>query len=144
MEILTIICIGLMTGVELCVAVFINPIFAQLPNDARNIATSLGAKQLGRAMPFWYVSSLLLLIAEGIAHRLSPQVHLIWAASLIWIVVIILTIVFLVPINNRIASAAPSAFTEKLRQEHDRWNLLHRWRVVALVVAMALFLLGLA
>jgi hypothetical protein len=131
-----------MTGVELCVAVYINPIFAQLPDSARNTAISLGAKKLGRAMPFWYVSGLLFLLMESAVRRHLPQVHLVWAASFIWAVVIVLTLIFLVPINNRVASASPSEFTEKLRQEHSLWNVLHKCRVVVLVLSVVMFLLG--
>jgi len=141
-EILTIICIGLMTGVEFCVAAFINPIFAQLPDAARNTAISLGAKQLGRVMPFWYMSGLLLLVAESGVKRHSPHVELLWFASLIWAVAIVLSIFFLVPINNRIVAAGPSAFSEELHRQHGRWHLLHRWRVAALILAVTMFLLG--
>ncbi|HEY1216833.1 MAG TPA: DUF1772 domain-containing protein [Bryobacteraceae bacterium] len=141
-EILTIICIGLMTGVEFCIAAFINPIFAQLPDTAKNTAISLGARQLGRVMPFWYMSGLLLLVTESVVKRHSSHIELLWSASLIWAVAIVLSIFFLVPINNRIVAAGASAFSEELRRQHDRWHLLHRWRVAALVLAMTMFLLG--
>jgi uncharacterized membrane protein len=142
LEILTTICIGLMIGVELAVAVFINPIVVRLPGAARAKMTRLSAKRLGTVMPFWYVAGLLLLAGEIVVRRHSSGAHLVWAAGSIWAIVIFLTILFLVPINNRIASMDSSAFTEQLQREHTRWDLLHRWRVIALIVSLSLFLIG--
>ena len=55
---------------------------------------------------------------------------------------IALTLMFLVPINNRIAKMDVAVFTDSLRREHAKWDALHRWRVLVLGVAMISMLIG--
>jgi uncharacterized membrane protein len=142
LDIVATICIGLMIGTEFAVSVFVNPILAQLDEPAEADATRLFARKLGAVMPFWYGLSLLLLIAETVTRRQQPGVALLGAASAIWAGVILLTLLLLVPINNRIANMASNVFEEPLRREHKKWDSLHRWRVLALVVAMICLLMG--
>jgi uncharacterized membrane protein len=142
LDIVTTFCVGLMIGTEFAVSAFVNPILEQLGNSAQAHATRLFARKLGAVMPFWYGLSLLLLIAETITLRQHPGMAFLLTASLIWAVVIILTLMLLVPINNRIAKMDSTAFTDSLRREHTRWDLLHRWRVLALSVAMICMLIG--
>jgi len=139
----TTLCIGLMIGVELAVSAFINPVLGQLDPRARLAAIRLFAAKLGCAMPFWYVLSFLLLLAEAFFFRRAPQLPLLGAAAAIWAAVIVLTLVFLVPINNRMARLSPDAPVHETLQDHQRWDSLHRIRVVALATAMVLVLAAL-
>jgi uncharacterized membrane protein len=140
--IVTTVCIGLLIGTEFAVSVFINPVLAQLEDRARAKAISLFAARLGHAMPFWYGLGLLFLIVEAIAERHGPGSPLLIAASAIWLAVIVLTLLFLVPINNRMMQLDAKSFPEEAQREHKRWDTLHRLRVIALVVAMVCFLLA--
>lgn len=63
-------------------------------------------------------------------------------ADAIWATVIVLTLLFLVPINNRMMQLDAGAFPEKARRAHDRWDMLHRIRVAALATAMICCLLA--
>jgi uncharacterized membrane protein len=145
LDIVTAVCIGLLIGVEFSVSAFINPILHKLGEREELRAISLFAAKLGRVMPFWYVLSLLLLIAEAIVrHRQFGTVLLIVAIS-IWAAVILLTILFLVPINNRLVTLdpdAPAGAPGLALQEHTRWDTMHRWRVATLTAAMVCFLLA--
>jgi len=136
LNIVTIICIGLLIGTEFSVSVFINPVLYRLDEGARARAISMFAKRLGTAMPFWYVASLLLLIVEAIVHRHERYDMLFIIASAIWAVVIVLSIIFLVPINNRMTQLGSDEFPDNAQREHQKWERLHRIRVVALIVAM--------
>jgi uncharacterized membrane protein len=142
LDILTTGCIGLLIGTELAVAVFINPILWKLENPLQLTATRLFARRLGTAMPFWYVASLLLLIAETIVRRHQSGAPLLALASVIWAAVIVLTILFLVPINNRLAQLGSTSVAEVARQQHRKWDRMHRYRVAALGAAMFCFLLS--
>src|SRR6185437_9691670 len=62
----TTVCIGLLIGTEFAVSVFINPVLRKLDDRTQAKAVSLFAARLGRAMPFWYGLSLLLLLIEAI------------------------------------------------------------------------------
>jgi hypothetical protein len=132
LDIFTILCIGLLVGNELTVSLFINPVVWQLDEQAQAKALSLFARYLGKAMPVWYILSLILLIAEAYLRRHQPAFVPLLAAIIIWIAVILYTVTTLVPINNRIAALS----TTQWRSEHKRWDTLHRWRILLITIAM--------
>lgn len=136
LNIVTTVCIGLLTGTELAVSAFINPILHKLDNRAQAQAIRLFARRFGTAMPFWYVASLLLLIGEAIVHRRESGGWLLITACVIWSAVIIHTLLVLVPINNRMTQLDSDAFSQEAQRDHKKWDSLHRLRVAALVVAM--------
>ena len=137
----TTVCIGLLIGTEFAVSAFINPVLRRLEDRAQARAISLFAARLGRAMPFWYGISLLLLAAEALVEPHEPGVALLIACA-IWLAVIVLSVLFLVPINNRMMRLDAASFPEEAQREHRRWTALHHLRVAALVVAMVCFLLA--
>ena len=142
LEIATTVCIGLLIGTEFAVSAFINPVLRKLDDAAQASAIRLFAQRLGFAMPFWYGASLLLLVLNTIFRRHEPGFSLLGAASAIWAVVILLTILVLVPINNRMARLSPESFLAEQQREHAKWDNLHRFRVAALAAAMCCFLLA--
>jgi uncharacterized membrane protein len=142
LDIVAIVCIGLLIGTELAVSVFINPSLRRLGAREELRAIRLFAAKLGSAMPTWYVASLLLLFAEAIVRHGKTGYALLIAANAIWVVVIVLTILFLVPINNRLARADLDAAPELALVEHGRWDAMHRWRVATLTAAMICFLIA--
>jgi uncharacterized membrane protein len=138
LDVAATICIGWMIGTEFAVSVFIGPVLEKL-GAAKAKATSLFAQRLGTAMPFWYALSLLFLIAETALRRHEHGFGLLALATAIWVTVILLTVLLLVPINNRIAKMESESFSDKLQQQHRRWKILHHGRVAALAVAMVCF-----
>lgn len=143
LDIVTIVCVGVMIGTEFAVSAFVDPILAKLDSSARGHATRLFAQKLGSVMPFWYGLSLLLLIAEAVVRRNEAGFVPIVAAGVIWAGVILMSVLLLVPINNRIAKMQGNVMSEQLRQDHKKWDLLHRWRVFLLAVAMLCLCVGL-
>ena len=142
LDIVTVLCIGLMIGTEFSVSAFINPILKQLDAPAQALATRLFARKLGAVMPFWYMLSFVLLIAEAVFRRHQSCVFLLYGSVAIWAAVIVLTLILLVPINSRIAQANSHTFTSRESSEHHRWDMLHRWRVATLTISMALLLIA--
>jgi uncharacterized membrane protein len=104
-------------------------------------AIALLAARLGTVMPFWYALNLLLLILEVVNRRHEPQFALLIAATSIWIVVIVFTVVFLAPINNRMARLSSDSLSETAQREHKKWDAPHRLRVMAVGAALICFLL---
>jgi uncharacterized membrane protein len=143
LSIATIFSVGLMIGVEFAVWVFINPILWRLQEAAQRQAVQLFAQRLGKAMPFWYTGNFLLLVAETFIFRARPVVQLLATASGIWTAVIILTLIFLVPINNRLARPDSALSFDQAHRLHLRWHAMHRVRVIALVAAFLLLLIAL-
>lgn len=136
------LCIGLLTGAELTVSVFVNPLLGRLNAAAQTELIRLFARRFGAAMPFWYSASLLLLLAETIVRRHQPGIVFLAAATAIWAAAIVFSLTSLVPINNRLARMDVETFTGGAWREHGRWDTLHRVRVAALGVAMVAFLAG--
>jgi Domain of unknown function (DUF1772) len=142
LNIATILCIGLMIGAELAVSVFINPVVWKLDLAAQARAFRLLGRRLGRAMPVWYIASLLLLVSETITHRHESHVRLLGVAIAFWGAAIALSLLSLVPINNRMVRTDADGFTESTQRELRKWESLHLVRVSFLAVAMILFLAG--
>ncbi len=144
LDIFTILCTGLMTGNELAVSLFVHPALDQLEEEAWQAQVlSLLARSLGRVMPFWYGACLALLLVEMYLHRNGPGFVSLVVAVVTWSAAILFTIAALVPINNRIARLTPLALPLGWRQEHKKWDRLHRWRILLLVVAMVALTYGL-
>lgn len=142
LDVVTILAVGLMIGNELAVSLFVNPVMWRLDNLSQTQALGMFARILGKAMPVWYAACLLLILMEAYVRRHQGGLDILLVAAVIWIVVILLTVVFLVPINNRIAAMSPEVFAASGKYEHRRWDTLHRWRVVVLTVAMVCLLEG--
>jgi Domain of unknown function (DUF1772) len=143
LDTLTILIACAMLGNEFAVAVFVHPSLSKLTEPAHQESASKVAAVLGRFMPFWYALTLLLSIID-LAVRWHSAHHLntgILAACALWILAIVSTILWLAPVNNRIAAGAlqsPSLWLADRR----RWDLRHRWRVLLLSIAAACLVLG--
>jgi uncharacterized membrane protein len=140
LDVLTTVCIGLLIGTEFAVSAFINPILERLDTNERMKSISLFAKRLGTAMPFWYVLSFVLLLAEAVLRRHADGKVLLITASALWLAVIVLTLAFLVPINNRMMRLDPNSSADTWLREHKTWDVLHRGRVAVLATSMVCFL----
>ena len=147
MEVLNVVAIivaGLMVGCELAIAAFVHPTLDKLPDDVHLPAASALARVLGRFMPFWYILVFLLTLAGAVTqwHQSGRLPGWIATSAVLWALASVYTITALVPINNRIASwekVTPPADWKTLR---NRWDLLHRWRVVLLTIAFAFLIVG--
>ncbi|MGB7266435.1 MAG: DUF1772 domain-containing protein [Terracidiphilus sp.] len=142
LNIAAILSIGLMVGTEFTVWAFINPILEKLEAQAREEAIRLFARKLGKVMPFWYAGNFLLLVVDAFLLRSHAAAGLLGTAAGIWAAVIILTLIFLVPINNRLARQDSGLSRDEAHRQHQRWDMLHRARVIALSAAFVLLLLG--
>jgi Domain of unknown function (DUF1772) len=142
LAIATIVSVGLMLGAEFAVWAFINPNLWKLEEPARAEAVRLFARRLGAAMPFWYVGNFLLLLAEFFLLPGRPATQFLLAALGIWVAVIVLTLIFLLPVNNRLARQNSGLPLDEAHRQHRRWDAMHRARVVALGIAFVLLLLA--
>ena len=141
---ITITCAGLMVGNELAVSAFVNPAVWQLESGPQAQELSLLARSLGRVMPIWYGLCLALLALESYLHRHQAALAPLLAATLIWAAAVVISIGFLVPINNRIASLSTAVPTPGWEHDHRKWDSLHRVRILLLAVAVLLLTYALA
>jgi len=143
-DLVTILCAAFMTGNEIAVSLFVNPVVWQLDERSQAQALRLFAVRLGKAMPFWYAASLLLMVIEAILRRHQPASPWIVAAASLWMAIIVYTLVVLVPINNRIAALDLNSLPAGWLPQHRKWDAHHRVRILLLIVAVALLAYGIA
>ncbi|MCU1258406.1 MAG: hypothetical protein JWO80_1291 [Bryobacterales bacterium] len=136
LDTITITFAGLMVGNELALSAFVNPAVWHLESGPQAQGLSILARSLGRVMPVWYGLCLALLTLESFLHRHQAALVPLLTATLIWAGVIVFSIGMLVPINDRIASLNKAAPTHNWKDDHKKWDSLHRVRIVLLTVAL--------
>ncbi|WP_370409490.1 anthrone oxygenase family protein [Streptomyces fradiae] len=143
LEVFTTVVVGLMVGVELSVAFVMNRIFDALPEDAGQLGRAHGGRMLGALMPFWYIGSLVLAAVWATAGWGGPGAGLVVIAAGLLIVSVIMSIVLLVPINNRGKTWTPENRPADWKEQMNRWDRYHYVRVAVIVAAFTLLVTAL-
>ncbi len=140
--VVAVVVVGLMVGVEVSVAFVVNPIVDRLPGNAGLLARADGGRMLGRAMPVWYVASLLLTVATALL--LPGAAAAAWVAGGLLVLSVVLSVALLVPINDRAKRWTPETAPADWREQIGRWDTLHRVRIVVIVAAFTLLTVAVA
>ena len=122
-----------LVGAEFSVSAFVNPAAWRLEPESQLKMLSRFALVLGRVMPFWYLVSTLLLGIQTWLFWHTPGRELLLAADAIWVLTSLASILFEVPLNNRVAEGAAD-----WQRIHRVWDERHRVRIAALVTAAVL------
>ncbi|HIZ99291.1 MAG TPA: DUF1772 domain-containing protein [Candidatus Janibacter merdipullorum] len=138
LAVITTTVVGLMVGVELAVAVVVNPILSRLPTEAGVVGRAHGARMLGRAMPVWYVGSLVLVVTLGVSVWGTPASVAALVGAALLAISVVMSILLLVPINNQSLTWTPDDRPDDWRDQQRRWDALHSLRVAVIIVAFAL------
>ncbi|MFI5615044.1 anthrone oxygenase family protein [Amycolatopsis sp. NPDC051903] len=138
LEVVTVVVVGVMVGVEFSVAFVVNPILNGLPDDSNQLGRAHGGRMLGALMPFWYVGSLVLSAVWAIAGWHRPGTGLVVLAAALLIVSVIMSLLLLVPINNRGKTWTPENRPGDWKEQMNRWDRYHYVRVAVLIAAFAL------
>jgi uncharacterized membrane protein len=138
LEVFTTVVVGLMVGVEFSVAFVINPILNALPEDSGQLGRAHGGRMLGALMPFWYIGSLVLSALWAIAGWHDHGTSLVVTAAALLILSVIMSILLLVPINNRNKTWTPDNRPADWKQQMNRWDRYHYVRVAVIIAAFAL------
>ncbi|SHM68520.1 DUF1772 domain-containing protein [Streptomyces yunnanensis] len=143
LEVFTTVVVGVMVGVEFSVAFVINRILDALPEDSGQLGRAHGGRMLGAVMPVWYIGSLVLAAVWAIAGWHRPGAGLVIAAAALLILSVIMSILLLVPINNRGKTWTPENRPEDWKEQMNRWDRFHYARVAVLIAAFALLVAAL-
>ncbi len=143
LEVVTTVVVGVMVGVEFSVAFVVNRILAGLPEDAGLLGRAHGGRMLGALMPFWYFGSLALSAAWAVTGRHDAGVGLVVVAAALLVVSVLISVLVLVPINNRSKTWTPETRPADWKQQQNRWDSLHYLRVAVIVAAFALLVTAL-
>ena len=144
LEIILLVAAGTLVGNEICIAVFVHPIFYKLPDECHLRAAQPVAKLLGAVMPFWYIAVVALAAAECYFSRDGNPValHLLEASTGILVASIAFTLLGPVPINNQIARIVPEHPLQNWLALRKRWDRLHAICVAIILVALILLTEG--
>ena len=130
----TVFVVIALVAVEFSVATFVDPAAWRLAPEPQLKLLSRLACVLGKVMPVWYpVSALLLIIQTWLYWHKSGRAVLLTAAA-IWLLASLGSIIFLVPLNTRVAEGDPD-----WQRIHRVWDRRHRVRTAALAIAAVLF-----
>lgn len=138
LAVITTTVVGIMVGVEFAVAFVINPITLRLPVAASLAARADGGRMMGRAMPVWYIGSLILTVALTAASWGMPTATMALIAAGLLTISVFMSVLLLVPINNRSLTWTAADHPTDWREQHQRWDRLHYIRVAVIVAAFAL------
>ncbi|MFB7176941.1 anthrone oxygenase family protein [Streptomyces sp. NPDC056257] len=138
LEVFTTVVVGVMVGVEFAVAFVINPILNALPEDSGQLGRAHGGRMLGAVMPVWYFTSLVLTAGWAIAGWHRPGAGLVVTAGALLILSVIMSILLLVPINNRSKTWTPENRPADWKEQMNRWDRFHYVRVAVIIAAFAL------
>lgn len=144
LEVVTTVVVGLMVGVEFSVAFIMNRILDALPEDSGQLGHAHGGRMLGALMPFWYIGSLVLSTIWAIAGWHRPGAGLVVTAGALLILSVIMSLLLLVPINNRNKTWTPENRPADWKEQLHRWNRYHYIRVAVIVAAFTLLVAALA
>ena len=143
LEVFTIVIVGVMVGVEFSVAFVINPIFDALPEDSGQLGRAHGGRMLGAVMPFWYIGSLALSAIWAVAGWHHHGAGLVVIAAGLLILSVIMSVLLLVPINNRGKTWTPENRPADWKQQMNHWDRLHYVRIAVIIAAFALLVAAL-
>ncbi|RNF78177.1 DUF1772 domain-containing protein [Streptomyces botrytidirepellens] len=144
LEVITTVIVGLMVGVEFSVAFVINPILDALPEDSHQLGRAHGGRMLGAVMPVWYIGSLVLVAVWAIAGRHHDGAGLVVTSGALLILSVIMSLLLLVPINNRGKTWTPENRPADWKQQMNRWDRFHYVRVAVIIAAFTLLVAALA
>lgn len=137
LEVFTTVVVGVMVGVEFSVLFVVNPILDALPEDSGQLGHAHGGRMLGAVMPFWYIGSLVLAAIWAVAGWHHHGAGLVVTAGALLLVSVIMSILLLVPINNRNKAWTPESRPEDWKEQLNRWNRFHYVRVAVIIAAFA-------
>ncbi|WP_353946845.1 DUF1772 domain-containing protein [Streptomyces sp. HUAS MG91] len=144
LEVFTTVIVGVMVGVEFSVAFVMNRIFGALPEDSDQLARAHGGRMLGAVMPFWYIGSLVLVAVWAVAGRHHGGTGLVVTSGALLLLSVVMSLLLLVPINNRGKTWTPENRPEDWKEQMNRWDRYHYVRVAVIVAAFALLVAALA
>ncbi len=144
LKVVTIVVVGVMVGVEFSVAFVINRILKALPDDSCLSGRAHGGRMLGALMPVWYITSLVLTAVWAVAGWHGHGAGLVFIAAALLILSVIMSLLLLVPINNRSKTWTTENLPEDWKEQMNRWDRFHYVRVGVIIAAFALLAAALA
>lgn len=144
LEVFTTVVVGLMVGVEFSVAFVINPILNALPEDSGVLGRAHGAECSAPSC------------LSGTSPRSSsppsgpspdgtaPARASSSSCGALLILSVVMSLLLLVPINDRGKTWTPENRPEDWKEQQNRWDRFHYVRVAVIIAAFTLLVAALA
>jgi Domain of unknown function (DUF1772) len=145
-QLVAILVLGLMCGSELNVGLLTHPALNEQPAEIHIPVRAALARLLGRVMPVWMpISAVLnLVVLLPFEHLSHPAWHLAVVAFCLQLVACVFSLIFPVPINNRIMRWTSETLPSDWKRQEHRWDVYHLSRTFVLIAAFAILTLSLA
>ncbi|AZM58263.1 MULTISPECIES: DUF1772 domain-containing protein [unclassified Streptomyces] len=144
LQVFTTVVVGVMVGVEFSVAFVMNRILGALPEDSGQLGRAHGGRMLGAVMPVWYITSVVLVAVWAVVGGSDEQgTGLVVTAGALLVLSVIMSLVLLVPINNRGRTWTPENRPADWKEQMRRWDRYHHVRVAVIVAAFAVLVAAL-
>jgi uncharacterized membrane protein len=143
LEVFTTVVVGVLVGVEFAVAVILKRILDALPGDSGQLGHAHGGRMLGAVMPVWYLTSLALVAVWATVGWHHHGTGLVVTAGALLILSVIMSLLLLVPINNRGKTWTPDNRPADWKEQMNRWDRFHYVRVAVIIAAFALLVAAL-
>ncbi|MEU9098717.1 DUF1772 domain-containing protein [Streptomyces sp. NPDC048361] len=143
LEVVTTVVVGLMVGVEFSVAFVMGPILNALPEDSGQLGHAHGGRMLGAVMPVWYIGSLVLAALWAVTGWHHAGTGLVVTAAGLLMLSVVMSLLLLVPINNRNKTWTPETRPADWKEQMNRWNRWHYVRVAVIIGAFTLLVAAL-
>ncbi|HTO54685.1 MAG TPA: DUF1772 domain-containing protein [Myxococcota bacterium] len=135
-DVVAVLATSFLTGSELAIGVFVHPVLSRLRDAAHAEAAKPLAQLLGKVMPFWYAAALLSVVASLLTRTVGTGSW--WAclsSSALLAVTVPFSLIWLVPINDRVAAWDLNALPSDWKRDRKSWDQYHSVRIVMLVLA---------
>jgi len=144
-QLLAVLMLGLMCGSELNVGLVAHPTLNEQPTETHIPVRAALARLLGRVMPIWMASSTLLnlVVLLPFEHLSHSAWHLAVIAFCLQLLAVVFSLIFPVPINNRIMRWTAETLPSDWKRQEHRWDVYHLSRTLVLVAAFAILTLSL-
>ena len=143
-HLINLILVSLLVGTEFAVSFFVHPVLSKLPQSVHLASVQVIGRILGKVMPIWMpliiVSALPVLYFIG---DINSAAFWLTAAGMLCIVLMLAISLFgNVPINKQVIEWNSQSPPDNWLELRNRWDSLHRIRVVLDIAALILLLLG--
>ena len=135
---------ALLTGNEFAVAAFIHPSLSDDNHRSNLSAIQRFANLYGKVMPIWMGVTTTLHIFVGALAWFYFQFAFPWlfAAALIWTIIIPYSLIFPVPLNNQVKEWNLNNLPSNWEEIRSKWDFYNWIRVMLLVSAFVLLATG--
>lgn len=143
-HLINLVLVSIFVGTEFAVSFFVHPVLRRLPQSVHLASVQVLGRILGKVMPIWMpliiVSALPVLYFIGDAN--SAAFWLTVAGMICIVLMSAISLLGNVPINKQVIEWNPQSPPDNWLELRNRWDSLHRVRVVLDIAALILLLLG--